>query len=133
MILADSSVLIDLLEKTPDWFEWSSNALYTASKGDQLAINAVIFAEISRSFASYAGQNMFLKATGILFVSIPAQASYLAAQAHRKFRDAGGAKLSTLPDFFIGAHAQATNSKLITRDAVRIQTYFPDVQTISPH
>ena len=38
MILADSGVLIDLLEKTPDWLEWSSNTLYTASKGDQLAL-----------------------------------------------------------------------------------------------
>lgn len=132
MILVDSSVLIDLLEKSADWFEWSSCTLYAASKTDQLAINAVVFAEISRSFASYAAQNMFLKSTGIAYVSIPAQASYLAAQAHRKYRAAGGAKVSTLPDFFIGAHAHVTNSKLITRDAIRMQTYFADVLTISP-
>jgi predicted nucleic acid-binding protein len=37
-----------------------------------------------------------------------------------------------LPDFFIGAHAQAARLPLLTRDTRRYQTYFPDVALIAP-
>jgi len=34
--------------------------------------------------------------------------------------------------FFIGAHAQIANLPLLTRDAGRYRTYFPDVELIAP-
>jgi len=37
-----------------------------------------------------------------------------------------------LPDFFIGAHAQADGHQLLTRDAGRYRSYFPDIDLISP-
>ena len=59
MILVDSSVLIDLIEDHPRWRVWSEDALVRASSADDLAINVLIYAEISRSFASGEAECLF--------------------------------------------------------------------------
>ena len=45
---------------------------------------------------------------------------------------AGGVRSSPLPDFYIGAHAEAEGLTLVTRDAARYRTYFPQVKLIAP-
>ena len=132
MILVDSSVLIDLIEKTPQWHAWSTDQLYAAQQRDRLGINAIVYAEVSRSFESAESQNRFMKRTGIAFLHLSATAAYAASAAHRAYRVAGGSRTATLPDFFIGAHAQTDGYTLMTRDAKRMLTYFPDVPVISP-
>jgi predicted nucleic acid-binding protein len=132
MILVDSSVLIDLIERTSEWYEWSAEQLFVATQRERVGINAIVFAEIARSFDNLAAQQSFLENTQITFFNIPAAAAYMASQAHRAYRAAGGSKAATLPDFFIGAHAQVEGYTLMTRDAKRMHTYFPQVPVISP-
>ena len=64
--------------------------------------------------------------------AIPFEAAFLAAKAFQIYRRRGGAKLSPLPDFFIGAHAEAADVPLLTRDPQRVRTYFPAAQLIAP-
>lgn len=132
MILVDSSVLIDLIERSPAWYQWSAEQLYMASQTQRLGINSIVFAEIARGFQTLDAQNAFLESTGLVYLHLPAAAAFLASQAHRAYRAAGGAKSATLPDFFIGAHARVDGHTLMTRDAKRMHTYFPDVPVISP-
>jgi predicted nucleic acid-binding protein len=132
MILVDSSVLIDLLEKTPEWFAWSSEQLALAKQNDGLGVNALVYAEIARTFKDAAAQEQFLKATGIQYLDIPPAAAHEASLAHRRYRASGGSRSATLPDFFIGAHASTQGYTLMTRDAKRISNYFPHVPVISP-
>ena len=132
MILVDSSVLIDLIERTPQWYAWSAEQLFAAAQTQRVGINAIVFAEIARSFDTLAEQNKFLESTGLVYLHLPAAAAFQASQAHRAYRAAGGAKAATLPDFFIGAHARVDGHTLMTRDAKRMHTYFPDVPVISP-
>ena len=132
MILVDSSVLIDVIEAKPDWKHWSAAQLTQYSASDGLAINVMVFAEISRTFQNLEMQNRFLTAAAIKVVAIPNEAAYIAARAHLAYRAAGGTKTSTLPDFFIGAHAQVNAYALLTRDPGRIRTYFPRVTLITP-
>jgi hypothetical protein len=40
--------------------------------------------------------------------------------------------MSTLPDFYIGAHAAVEGMALLTRDRVRYASYFPSVKLIAP-
>jgi len=41
-------------------------------------------------------------------------------------------RASTLPDFFIGAHAAVADLRLLTRDASRYRAYFPTLRIIAP-
>ena len=49
-----------------------------------------------------------------------------------KYRRSGGVKTSPLPDFYIGAQAEIEQHTIVTRDAVRYRTYFPNVRIIAP-
>jgi predicted nucleic acid-binding protein len=132
MILVDSSVLIDVIECQPEWVEWSVERLHDCSKEDSLAINIIIYSEISRSFRNAVALETFLREAKIKLTAISKQAAFAASRAHLAYRAAGGKRLATLPDFFIGAHAQDEECILLTRDPLRIQTYFPKVQVLCP-
>jgi predicted nucleic acid-binding protein len=131
MILVDANVLIDILVAEPVWAAWSQEHLSAASS-EGLAINAVIYAEIAPCFSDQPQLDQFLSDFAIRVLPITNEAAYLASRAHRAYRQAGGQRLATLPDFFIAAHAAAANYKLLTRDPRRIRTYFPQVVLLSP-
>ncbi len=63
---------------------------------------------------------------------MPWESAFLAGKAFLDYRRNRGTRSSTLPDFFIGAHAAVAELKLLTRDATRYRTYFPAVQLTSP-
>jgi predicted nucleic acid-binding protein len=132
MILVDSSVLIDVIERKMGWFELCANALHKAKQSDELAINPMIYAEVSRSYETVARMDEFLRSTSIAWLDLPKQAAFDAARAHDIYRERGGQRDATLPDFFIGAHAKASGLKLLTRDPKRIRNYFPEVNLIIP-
>lgn len=56
----------------------------------------------------------------------------LVAKAYLQYRKRGGTKTAPLPDFFIGAHAEAMGIPILTRDQGRYKTYFPGVPLICP-
>ena len=64
--------------------------------------------------------------------ALPWDAGFLAAKAFAKYRRRGGERRSTLPDFFIGAHAAVSGLTLLTRDATRYRRYFPTVRLVAP-
>ena len=52
MILVDSNVIIDVASADPIWGDWSRNALRQAADNDEIAINPIIYAEVSAGFAN---------------------------------------------------------------------------------
>jgi predicted nucleic acid-binding protein len=132
MILVDSSVLIDMIESKPVWSDWSTDQLLKASLISELGINLMVYAEISRSFASYQAVDLFLRRAKLAVLAIPNEAAFEASRAHLRYRAEGGLRTATLPDFLIGAHAHAAKMQLLTRDPKRISTYFPHVNLIAP-
>jgi predicted nucleic acid-binding protein len=65
-------------------------------------------------------------------LAIPWEAALLAGKAFLAYRRNRGTPSSTLPDFFIGAHAAVAGLRLLTRDATRYGTYFPTVDLGAP-
>jgi hypothetical protein len=51
LILIDTNVLLDLVTDDPTWAEWSQRQLGLAAALDELAINDVVYAELSVRYA----------------------------------------------------------------------------------
>jgi hypothetical protein len=125
-------VLLDVLNSTTDWVDWSEQQLETARLAGPLLINDVIYAEFSVRFDAPQDVDGALRAIGVDLSPMPKVALFLAGKASAKYRRAGGTRTMVLPDFFIGAHAAASKLPLLTRDPNRIRTYFPTVDLITP-
>lgn len=130
--LVDSCVLIDVLANDADWAEWSLEKLDLLGQQAPLVINPIILAEISPRFDRAADLEAALSQLPLKREALPWDAAYLAGQAFKIYRTASGAKRSPMPDFYIGAHALVGHMRLLTRDSVRFQTYFPKLNIISP-
>ena len=131
--LVDANVLLDVATGDREWLGWSSQALETAGDESALAVNALIYAEVSVAFASIEALEDALPADIYRREPLPYEAAFLAGKAFLRYRRRGGAKVSPLPDFYIGAHAAVAGFRLLTRDAKRYRTYFPTVKLIAPH
>ena len=132
MILVDTNVLLDVVENDPVWADWSQRQLEAASLREPLAINAVIYAELSLAFDRIEGLEEVIEEAGLEMIEIPREALFLAGKAFLKYRQQHGTKTNVLPDFFIGAHAAVVEAELLTRDRARYGTYFPTVKLLSP-
>ncbi len=132
MTLVDTNVLLDLVTADPVWADWSLAALDAASLAGPIAINDIVYAELSVRFDTIEALDALLEQAGIDLAPMPRPALFLAGKAFLAYRAAGGARTGVLPDFLIGAHAAVANCDLLTRDVGRYGTYFPTVGLITP-
>ena len=132
MTLIDSNVLIDVLTGDNDWSDWSANQLGRAANAGPVYFNEIVYSELAVKSASEHALDRDLRDLGMQFQSISKSALYLAGKVFGRYKAAGGARASNIPDFFIGAHAQIARLPLLTRDVRRYRTYFPDVELIAP-
>ncbi len=130
--LVDSNVLLDIFSADPTWCEWSESALADALLDGRVGINQLVYAEVSVSFATLAELDGVLAKLQIERIDLPWGAAYIAGQAFVAYRKRGGLKTAPMPDFYIYAHAQTESLTLLTRDARRCTTYFPQVKLIAP-
>ncbi len=131
MILVDTNVFVDVIHTDPIWLEWSLRELSKA-KTQNIATNFVVYAELHTHDTAGPHVDAFLDKLGVQVLDLSRPVAQLAALAFRAYRQRGGTKTGVLPDFFIGAHAQADGHKLLTRDAGRYKTYFPKIKLICP-
>ena len=132
MILVDSTILIDVMGDDPIWSDRSGRALAYAAERAELAINPIIYAEISIGFPSETALAGVLGSSGLRRLDLPYEAAFVAGKAFLEYRRRGGVRSSPLPDFYIGAHAAIAGLSLLTRDLSRYQTYFPKVELLTP-
>jgi predicted nucleic acid-binding protein len=130
--LVDSNVLLDVITEDESWLDWSSNALAHAADGGPLFINPIIYAEVSVRFSRIEDIEAALPPSDYGRLALPWESAFLAGKAFLGYRRNRGTRSSTLPDFFIGAHAAVSDLNLLTRDATRYRTYFPTVRLTSP-
>ncbi|MYE12957.1 MAG: type II toxin-antitoxin system VapC family toxin [Gammaproteobacteria bacterium] len=132
MVLVDTNVLLDLFTDDRTWRRWSENAMRDALVDDTVAVNPIIYAEASIGFPESRVLDRHLDDLTVQRLPLPYAAAFPAGRAFLRYRRAGGQRSAPLPDFFIGAHAQAQDLTLLTRDPNRYRTYFPNVRLIAP-
>jgi predicted nucleic acid-binding protein len=130
--LIDSNVLIDVISRDASWIDWSISQINHRAAAGPMYINDIIYAELAVKTESEMALDEALRIIGAEFSAIPKTALFLAGKLFGRYRAAGGPRLSNLPDFFIGAHAQVSELPLLTRDPQRYKTYFPNVSLIAP-
>ena len=129
-VLVDSNVLLDVMTEDPEWFDWSSHTLAACAERAELAINPLIYAEVSVRFERI--EELEEAMAPFVKTSLPREAAFLAGKCFLRYRGRGGQRRSPMPDFYIGAHAAVSDMPLLTRDEKRYRTYFPRLQLISP-
>ncbi len=131
-VLIDSNVLLDVLTEDPEWFAWSAERLARIADSEPLAINPLVYAEVSIGFESRHEIDLALPEATFRRLPLPWEAAFVAGKRFLEYRRRGGTRRSPLPDFYIGAHAETAGLRLLTRDARRFRTYFPGVEVIAP-
>jgi len=112
MLLVDTNVLVDVLENDPEWADWSIGQLRAQSKVHRLAINPIIYSELSLTFSTVEALDETIDELDLTLK--------------------GATKNNVLADFFIGAHAAVSRFPLLTRDTRRYKSYFPEVKLVAP-
>ncbi|MDO5626204.1 MAG: type II toxin-antitoxin system VapC family toxin [Pseudomonadota bacterium] len=131
-MIVDTNVLLDVLNDDPAWVDWSLQQLNAQSQVHRLAINAVIYAELSLSFSCAQALDDTVTSMQLVMLDIPKPALFLAGKAFAQYRRRGGTKSNVLSDFFIGAHAAVSGLPILTRDTSRYSSYFPTVRLVAP-
>ena len=132
VVLVDSNVLLDVLTDDPRWGSWSSEVLARCGDDAALAINPIIYAEVSIRFDRIEDLEEALPERDFQRLPLPWEAAFLAGKSFVRYRRRGGPRRAPLPDFYIGAHAAVADLTLLTRDAARYRTYFPRLRVIAP-
>ena len=128
----DSNVLLDVMTDDPRWSAWSGETLAECAESSTLAINPLVYAEVSIRFERIEDLEAALPEDDFLRLPLPWEAAFLAGKCFVRYRRRRGPRKSPLPDFYIGAHAAVSGLVLLTRDATRYRTYFPGLEIIAP-
>ena len=131
-VLVDSNVILDVITEDQEWIDWSAAMLEDAAERGPIAINPIIYAEVSVRFERIEDLEDTLPPDYFRREPLPWAAAFLAAKCFERYRRRGGARIAPLPDFFIGAHAAVSGMTLLTRDARRYRAYFPKLRLIAP-
>jgi predicted nucleic acid-binding protein len=137
MTLFDSSVIIDARDDDSPWHVWAIEQIKHHGSTDGAGVNVVALAEVSVRVENPEAVAEQLRGWGMELLPLPVSAAAPAARAYARYlarRDKAQLTIPKMPqpDFLIGAHAEATGMKLVTRDPDRIKTYFPAVKLIVP-
>ena len=131
MIAVDSSVLIEILVGAPQ-AEAAEGALREALAQGPVLVCDVVVAEVCSSLRDGDQAMQVLEDMGIRYGEVEAKSAIRAGEMQRRYRQRGGARARTVPDFIVGAHALLQCSALITRDAGFFRDYFKGLKVIVP-
>jgi predicted nucleic acid-binding protein len=132
MVLVDTNVLLDVLQNDAKWAAWSQDQLDAVATTDTLAINSIIYSELSMAFARIEELDTVIEEASLNIETIPKDALFLAGKVFLTYRRTQGTKHNVLPDFFIGAHAAVMQWPILTRDVGRYRRHFPSVELMTP-
>jgi predicted nucleic acid-binding protein len=138
MILLDTNVVVDALDKKQAHHAWSKKQIEDAVVGEGGGISVVTLAELCAGASNPEDVEPEVKRLGITVHDVPSASATICGKAYRRYvtarRSSGGSAppKMPLPDFFIGAQAEIMVWKIATRDQERFKRYFPKVTLVTP-
>jgi predicted nucleic acid-binding protein len=108
------------------------NVLAQARAEGALVCCEVVYAEVAAGFSDQAEFDRILAALGVQLDFTGTDAAWLAGQIFRNYRHHGGPRQYMIPDFLIGAHAQAQGTRLASKDRGYLRRYFPSLVLLQP-
>lgn len=132
MIAIDSSSLVDIIDGTDAAAEATEVALRDALRLGPVVVCDVVLAEICTALKQGSDILQHIEDAGIRYLATEARSALRAGEMQRRYRQRGGQRQRTVPDFLIGAHALLQCGALITRDAGFYRDYFKGLKVIVP-
>lgn len=131
MIAIDSSVLIDLLGAGL-MADAAEVALRDALGRGPVAVCDVVAAEVCSSFGNGTDVIQVIEEMGVTYSPVNQQAAVRAGELQKRYRERGGRRQRSVPDFLVGAHAMLQCTALITRDDGFFRDYFKGLKIVVP-
>ena len=131
-VLVDTNIWVDCVDESSRWHDWALGQLQACSERSPLHVNIVIYSELLIPGPDVKLLDSVLDIYETLRTPLPWAAAALTASAYALYRRRGGSRQKPLPDFFIGAHAAASNLSVLTRDPKPYKSYFAKLEVISP-
>lgn len=128
----DTSVMLDVLGADSTFGLRSSEAIRRCRSEGSLTACDVVWAEVGAWFPTPLDAEAVMQRLTVTFSPIGADTALLAGTLWRAYRSLGGSRTQMIPDFLVGAHAQAQADRLLTRDRGFYRAYFRDLEILDP-
>lgn len=129
--LFDTSALIAVLKPSDVHHQWSVEQLEARKAAGPILIIDIIYSELSVSMTKTEIETAIVQ---LAVDRLPSddEALFRAGKAFLLYKDRDGTKTNVLPDFLIGAAADAAGIPLVTTNPKDFVGYFPRVKVINP-
>ncbi len=84
--LVDANVILDVVTEDEEWFDWSASMLERAAEQGPLAINPIVYAEVSIRFARIETLEDALPSDYFARTPLPWEAAFLASKCFDRSR-----------------------------------------------
>lgn len=129
----DSSVLIPLLQPDSKHHDWCREQYEAASMNGPVVVSDIVYAEFTIGMSDKESADLALTRFALSRCGYSDDALFRAGRAFLSYKRTDGQRDSLLPDFLIGALAEAEGKPLLTRDPAKVRTYFPSVELVTPN
>ncbi|WP_420555740.1 type II toxin-antitoxin system VapC family toxin [Roseovarius sp.] len=131
--LLDTNIVIALLNPDDHFHAWAVENLEALRTDGPTIVSDIVYCEASVAMETREHMDEAIAELGLERIPCSDDALFRAGKAFKKYREENkGTKPGVLPDFIIGAVAEAEKIRLWTTNSKDFVGYFPDLDLIVP-